>query len=66
MKKGKSHSIRECAVRVCLLGMPEATPIKSHRQELSKGKNSGHVKEDGAGKEPTRLQLHTKSYRQLR
>ena len=66
MEDCKSQGNRQIAVRVCLLGMPQATPIKSHRQELSKGKNSGHVKEDRAGKEPTRLQLLTKSYRQLR
>ena len=30
-KDCKSQGIRECAVRVCLLVMSEATPIKSHQ-----------------------------------
>lgn len=54
----------EFAMRLCLLVMPEATPINCPQHELSKENNNGCVKLDRA--KPLRPQPSTKNHWQLR
>lgn len=57
-----TESLREFPVRLGLLGTSEATPIKSHKHELSKDSNNVHSKVG----EPTRPQPYTKNYRSVK
>lgn len=57
LKDCKSKRIREFAVGLFLLVIPEAIPITSHKhelpkQELSKDDTNGHVKLDGESLNP--------------
>lgn len=63
-KDCKIQKLREFAVRPCLLGMLEATPIKSHHHDcLNQDDTKRHVKMESD--EPKRTQPRTKNYRQL-
>lgn len=62
-KDCKSQRIREFAVRLYVLVVSEATPIKSHQHDCPKVKkdsSSRHSKVDG--RKPTRPQPYTKNY----